>query len=97
MENENLGRGQEEEFIERILFTGKNNDTAFPNIQFEVKEKSLYQKIKGKKYIEKLGEYYPPEVGETEESSVPDANKTKKRVITYEEIWNIVKRFVKNT
>lgn len=86
LENENLGRGQEEEFIKRILFirTNDTTDTTFPNIQFE--GKSLYERIKGNKYIEKLGEYYQTEVGETEESSTPDANKTKKRVITYEEI-----------
>ena len=41
-------------------------------------EEGLYAKLKGKKFEEKLGEYYI-----TESDSTPDAMKIKKRVITY--------------
>ncbi len=46
---------------------------------------ALYSKLKGKKFIEYIGVYYQEEAGDMEQSSTPDANKIKKRVITYEE------------
>lgn len=49
----------------------------------------LYNTIKNSKYKESLGVYYQEEVdgsNPTGNSEMPDANKTKKRVITYSEI-----------
>ncbi len=48
-------------------------------------EYGIYDEIKNSKYIEKLGEYYQEEVDseEGQSDSTPDANKTKKRIITY--------------
>ena len=46
--------------------------------------KHFYDIIKGKTFEEKLGVYYQEELeGET---TTPDANRTKKRVITYQEV-----------
>ena len=46
-----------------------------------MKDNGIYARIKGKKVIEKLGVYYQEDI--QGESNTPDANKTKKRVITY--------------
>ena len=49
--------------------------------------KGLYNKLKGKKFIEKLGQYYIEDEGDDSspaiEDEVLDVNKTLKRVITY--------------
>ncbi len=83
---------EKEKFIEAILF-GKNKNTPqniTANFNFPDKpEDALYEKLKGKKLIEKVGVYYQEEAGDTEESSTPDANKNRKRVITYEEYEEI--------
>ena len=49
-------------------------------------DEGLYDKIVGRKLKENIGIYYQEEAGvveDEEDSSVPDANKTTKRVITY--------------
>lgn len=88
LEQETLGNDQmKEEFIKGILF-GKDsvtNPESFTNIIFNNKDGALYEQLKGKEFREYLGVYYQEEAGSTEESSTPDTNKTKKRVITYEE------------
>ncbi len=92
LEREHIGnQKQAEEFVKAILY-GKNDigiNMTFPNITFHKPntDDTLYKKLQGKQYIEKLGEYYQDEIGieSTEENSISDANKTKKRVITYEE------------
>lgn len=53
-------------------------------IYFPDDGKGLYEKLKGKKFKESLGIYYQEEIqGET---GAPEANRTEKRVITYEEV-----------
>lgn len=89
LEKESIGNdSMKEEFIEGILF-GKNyvTSSAFSNIKFMDQESdALYAKLKNQgKFKEYLGVYYQEEAGKTEEISTPDANKTKKRVIKYEE------------
>lgn len=92
LERQTINESSKEDFIKGILF-GKDaagDLSRFPNIEFPSKSESLYSKIKEKKYKEHLGVYYQEEAGMTNEdlSSTPDASKTKKRVITYEEINN---------
>ena len=91
LEKETLGSNPKikEEFIEGILFgnsavddSNMLNDT-FHNIQFNSTGYALYDMIKGKEFTEYLGMYYQEET--TGDTSTPEANKTKKRVITYEE------------
>lgn len=81
---------RKEEFIMAILY-GANTDTktTFRTVsRIDLNDRGLYDIIKGKRFKEKLGVYYQEEVqGESGgESNTPDSNKTKKRVITYEEI-----------
>lgn len=86
LEKELIGNDSlKEEFIKGILFGKDTSTTSFPNIEFKEKTEALYNKLKSKTYEEYLGVYYQEEVGDTGESSTPDTNKTKKRVITYEE------------
>lgn len=51
-------------------------------------EQNFYDKIKGKKFKEFLGVYYQEELDliQGQQTGTPDTNKTKKRVITYQEI-----------
>lgn len=87
LEKESLGDdSMKEEFIKYILFGTDSNDdtTRFSNIKFNNKSNALYDQLKGKKYREFLGVYYQEETNGT--SSTPNANKTRKRVITYEEV-----------
>lgn len=83
LERQTINESSKENFIKRILFGKKAAVDGFTNIEFL--DEGLCDTIKGKKYIERLGVYYQDEVGNTELSSTPDASKTKKRVITYEE------------
>lgn len=87
LEKELIGNDSlKEEFIQKILFgSNESTSTSFPNIEFKNKDEALYNKLKANTYVEYLGVYYQEEVGDTGESSTPDTNKTKKRVITYEE------------
>lgn len=80
-----------EEFIKRIIY-GNNSFLSeadrkytkqhFSNYTFE--DKGLYDKIKSKTFKESIGIYYEEEVNGA--SDVPEASKTEKRVITYEEV-----------
>lgn len=86
LEKESLGNDlMKEEFIKFILFGIKSDDdtSRFSNIEFNNQSNALYEQLKGKKFKECLGVYYQEETNGT--SSTPNANKTRKRVITYEE------------
>lgn len=90
IEKETTGNDKmKEDFIKYIIFGTKENQPLnnFPNIIFNgTGDSSLYNKIKDKKFKEYLGVYYQEEAGDSDASSTPNANKTKKRVITYEEV-----------
>lgn len=93
LEKETLGNDStmKEEFLKGILFGKESVDSrildSFFNIEFNSNKDALYNKhLKGKKFKEYLGVYYQEEAGNAEENSTPDTNKTKKRVITYEEV-----------
>lgn len=85
LEKEVLGSDQQkEEFIKAIIYgTNSNSDVykKFYDLGIRLKDNGIYARIKGKKVIEKLGIYYQEDI--QGESNTPDANKTKKRVITY--------------
>ena len=88
---------QRELFLNYILY-GKNKEQVRNIFNIELKnDEPLFNKIKGKKFEESLGEYYIDDVktedqvtepGEDTEDTVviTDNNKTKKRVITYREV-----------
>lgn len=90
LEKESLSTNLKEEFIKTILFGKESMDTtianSFSNIEFNNQNNALYERLKGKKWKEKLGVYYQEETENAEQNSTLDANKTKKRVITYEEV-----------
>lgn len=89
---------QKEKFIGALLYGNNykyyNSETALTETFYEIKEsfksnskiylndEGLYGKIKGKKFIEKLGVYYQEETDGALDT--PEANKMTKRVITYE-------------
>ena len=86
LEKEVLGSDkQKEEFIKAIIY-GKDSISdeykkEFSDLGINLKDVGIYDRIKGKKVTEKLGVYYQEDM--QGESNTPDANKTKKRVITY--------------
>lgn len=61
-----IAPGREEEYINEILSENNNQ---------------FYKYLAGKKFTEKLGEYYQNDEEET--SEISDVNKTKKRIIIY--------------
>lgn len=61
-----IAPGKEEEYINEILSENNNQ---------------FYKYLAGKKFTEKLGEYYQNDEEET--SDISDVNKTKKRIIIY--------------
>lgn len=87
LEKEVLGSDkQKEEFIKAIIY-GKDSildeyKKEFSDLGINLKDDGIYDRIKGKKVTEKLGVYYQEDM-QTGGSNTPDANKTKKRVITY--------------
>lgn len=87
LEKEVLGSDkQKEEFIKAIIY-GKDSISdeykkEFSDLGINLKDVGIYDRIKGKKVTEKLGVYYQEDM-QTGGSNTPDANKTKKRVITY--------------
>lgn len=101
LQYESLPGGEEQKrmFINVILY-GRNfftlsdwnnirKDFEVLGIFFESTWDGLYSQIQSEKFNESLGVYYQEEVdGDTPvaDSSTPDANKTKKRVITYSKI-----------
>ena len=74
-----------ENFIKALLYGSKNSDiiSDFEKKGIILPGTNFYDTIKGKTFIESLGVYYQEELeGQTDS---PDANLTKKRVITYKE------------
>lgn len=87
LEKQNVGNDTaKEEFIKYIV-AGKeinNSQYKFEN-SYDIKNNGLYNQIKGKQFTESLGVYYQEEI-DGNQSNTPDANKTKKRVITYKSL-----------
>lgn len=87
LEKEVLGSDkQKEEFIKAIIY-GKDSipdeyKKEFSDLGINLKDDGIYARIEDKKVTEKLGVYYQEDM-QTGGSNTPDANKTKKRVITY--------------
>lgn len=69
------------EFLCGILYHKfRTSETDFNNrFHITVGSKSLYEQLKGKKITEYLGVYY-----QNDSEDVPDVNKEKKRIITYD-------------
>lgn len=82
---------QKEQFIMAILYGSKYDqyetvkNTFKKNLKISLNSAGIYDKINGKKLKESIGIYYQEEAGEQDNtnSTVPDANKTEKRVIIY--------------
>ena len=92
LQKEVLGNDtQKEQFIMAILYGSKYDqyetvkNTFKKNLKISLNSAGIYDKINGKKLKESIGIYYQEEAGEQDNtnSTVPDANKTEKRVITY--------------
>ena len=92
LQKEVLGNDtQKEQFIMAILYGSKYDqyetvkNTFKKNLKISLNSAGIYDKINGKKLKESIGIYYQEEPGEQDNTNptVPDANKTEKRVITY--------------
>ena len=87
LEKQNVGNDTEKEEFIKYIVTGKeinNSQYKFEN-SYDIKNNGLYNQIKGKQFTESLGVYYQEEI-DGNQSNTPDANKTKKRVITYKSL-----------
>lgn len=84
LENEVLGsNGEKETFIKCLLYGSQYEEEIqdFKKSGIFLNGENFYDTIKGSKFEESLGVYYQEELqGQT---NTPDANRTKKRVITY--------------
>lgn len=87
LENEVLGSDdQKEDFIKIILYGVKDDEDRKiktkmqTNLGIILYDEGIYDIIKRNTFVEKLGVYYQEEL---QELDTTDANKTKKRVITY--------------
>lgn len=76
---------QKEKFIQALLYGSKYLTIIedFKKSGIFLNGRNFYDIIKGKTFTESLGVYYQEEL--QEQSDTPDANRTKKRVITYTE------------
>lgn len=92
LEKEVLGSdAQKEEFIATILYgpTAEQKNKFYINLGIKLKDKGIYDIIKEGQYTfeEHLGVYYQEELQNEQDpnnpNGAPEANKTKKRVITY--------------
>jgi len=92
LEKEVLGSdAQKEEFIAAILYgpTAEQKNKFYINLGIKLKDKGIYDIIKEGQYTfgEHLGVYYQEELQNEQDpnnpNGAPEANKTKKRVITY--------------
>lgn len=94
LEKEVLGSNERKElFIEGILYGETKLKAKLEKQGLKIKDKinsdirlnpnGLYDTIKGRTFQESLGVYYQEELDGT--SNTPEANRTKKRVITYTE------------
>ncbi len=90
LQKEVLGNDtQKEQFIMAILYGSKYDqyenikNTFKKNLKISLNSVGIYDKMNGKKVKESIGIYYQEEAGGQDNTNVPDANKTEKRVITY--------------
>lgn len=87
LEKDVVGSDEEKESFIRCLLYGAKSEyqseiEKFAKAGINLPGTNFYDTIKGKTFKESLGVYYQEEIqGQTE---TPDANRTKKRVITYE-------------
>lgn len=84
LEKDVLGSDAEKErFIRALLYGSKYLDVVenFKKSGIILNGRNFYDTIKGKQFIETLGVYYQEEI--QGQADTPDANRTKKRVITY--------------
>jgi hypothetical protein len=86
LENTTLDDNLKLDFITAILYgtssiTNETKNTLEKYLGITLNSEGLYDKIKSKKFVENLGIYYQEEIQGTD---AVDANKTEKRVITYE-------------
>ena len=84
LEKEVLGSdAQKEKFIHAILYGADQNtrEEFRTNLGIELNSVGIYDTLKEKSFVEKLGVYYQEEI--QGQSNTPDVNKTEKRVITY--------------
>lgn len=79
------------QFIQAILYGTKSFGTEendikkeYENLGIRFTSDGIYDKIKGKQYVEKLGVYYEEDTYDAD--NTPTANKTKKRIITYSNV-----------
>ena len=99
LRRETLGSDtQREEFVMSILYGTKYDkfqdvkNTVRENMGIALNDTGIYDTIGNRRLKESIGIYYQEELGEGnnpnqgEESNVPEANKTEKRVITYSNI-----------
>ncbi|MCI8383629.1 MAG: hypothetical protein HFJ33_01980 [Clostridia bacterium] len=87
LEKDVLGNDDEKErFIKTLLYGSKYPEEVekFRKSRIFLNGRNFYDTIKGKQFIESLGVYYQEEV--QGQADTPDANRTRKRVITYTEI-----------
>ncbi len=87
LEKDIIGSDEEKErFIRCLLYRDKYVEEVkkFENSGIFLNQGNFYDIIKGKQFKESLGIYYQEEL--QGQSNTPDANRTKKRVITYEVI-----------
>ncbi len=73
--------GEEVNYIDLVKEVYASPEKAIESINKLLYEDGLYQRLQGKTFIEKLGEYYMDDVGG--ETSTAEVNKIKKRVIAY--------------
>ncbi len=85
---------QKERFIMYLLYGVKNPNEqgykVFKDAGIDLNFEPLYDRIKGEDFIESLGVYYQDELdtlsdGRNLDNVVPEANRLKKKVVTYEE------------
>ena len=96
LENEVLGSNEQKEKFIKLLLKGTKNLVASSEdgkanknlqengIDLSLNEDGLYDIIKTKSFREALGVYYQEEI--QGESNTPNANKTQKKVITYQAV-----------
>lgn len=84
LEKEAIGSEEDKlKFIEAIIYgAGTETKTEFEKRNIYLSENGIYQKISNTKLKESLGVYYQEELY-SNNNNEPEANKTKKRVITY--------------
>lgn len=93
LENQKIGSHEDADSLIRALLEGggafetliQSSSTRFSYFKgIGLQNPSLYDILKGKSFKEKIGIYYMED--KSSQSSIDDVNKTKKRIITYEEI-----------